>query len=65
MKVIKESFDNLPAVVCIFNDKGLVRLMNHQENRMARMAINTPVCMEVPLRMACSLAFAASFWEPK
>ena len=30
MKVIKESFDNLPAVVCIFNDKGLVRLMNHR-----------------------------------
>lgn len=30
MKVIKESFDNLPAVVCTFNDKGLVRLMNHR-----------------------------------
>lgn len=30
MNVIKESFDNLPAAVCIFNDKGLVRLMNHR-----------------------------------
>lgn len=30
MNVIKESFDNLPAAVCIFNDKGLVRLINHR-----------------------------------
>ena len=30
MNAIKESFDNLPAVVCIFSPKGLVRLMNRR-----------------------------------
>ena len=30
MNAIKESFDNLPAAICIFNAKGLVRLMNRR-----------------------------------
>ena len=30
MNAIKESFDNLPAAICIFNSKGLVRLMNRR-----------------------------------
>lgn len=30
MNVIKESFDNLPMAVCIFDQKGLVRLMNRR-----------------------------------
>ena len=30
MNAIKESFDNLPAAICIFSSKGLVRLMNRQ-----------------------------------
>ena len=30
MNAIKESFDNLPAAICFFNEKGLVRLMNRR-----------------------------------
>ena len=30
MNAIKESFDNLPAAICIFSSKGLVRLMNRR-----------------------------------
>ena len=30
MNIIKESFDNLPAAICIFSSKGLVRLMNRR-----------------------------------
>ncbi len=30
MNAIKESIDNLPAAICIFNAKGLVRLMNRR-----------------------------------
>lgn len=30
MNAIKESFDNLPAAICIFNSKGLVRLVNRR-----------------------------------
>ena len=30
MNAIKESFDNLPAAICIFSPKGLVRLMNRR-----------------------------------
>ena len=30
MNAIKESFDNLPAAVCIFDRKGLVRMMNRR-----------------------------------
>ena len=30
MNAIKESFDNLPMAVCIFNSRGLVRLMNRR-----------------------------------
>ena len=30
MNAIKESFDNLPMAVCIFDDRGLVRLMNRR-----------------------------------
>ena len=30
MNAIKESFDNLPAAICIFSSNGLVRLMNRR-----------------------------------
>lgn len=30
MNAIKESFDNLPAAICIFSARGLVRLMNRR-----------------------------------
>lgn len=30
MNAIKESFDNLPAAVCIFNSRGMVRLVNRR-----------------------------------
>ena len=30
MNAIKESFDNLPAAICIFDKKGLVRMMNRR-----------------------------------
>ena len=30
MNAIKESFDNLPAAICIFSSKWLVRLMNRR-----------------------------------
>ena len=30
MNAIKESFDNLPTAICIFSDKGLVRLVNRR-----------------------------------
>ena len=30
MNAIKESFDNLPMAVCIFDSLGLVRLMNRR-----------------------------------
>ena len=34
MNAIKESFDNLPAAICIFSSKGLVRLMNRRMLRL-------------------------------
>lgn len=30
MNSIKESFDNLPAAVCFFDKRGVVRLMNRR-----------------------------------
>lgn len=39
MRYIKESFDNMPIAVCIFDKRGVIRLINHR-----MLTINSELC---------------------
>lgn len=52
MNAIKESFDNLPAAVCIFSDKGLVRLMNRRMLSVGAMLLGSGIQTLGELRAA-------------
>ena len=43
MNAIKESFDNLPAAICIFDRKGLVRMMNRQMLAVSAMLLGSGI----------------------
>lgn len=52
MNAIKESFDNLPAAICIFSGKGLVRLMNRRMLTVGAMLLGSGVQMLSELQAA-------------
>lgn len=43
MNAIKESFDNLPAAICILNAKGLVWLMNRRMLAVSAMLLGSGI----------------------
>ena len=43
MNAIKESFDNLPAAICIFSSKWLVRLMNRRMLAVGAMLLGSEI----------------------
>ena len=52
MNAIKESFDNLPAAICIFSGKGLVRLMNRRMLAVGAMLLGSGIQTLSELRAA-------------
>lgn len=52
MNAIKESFDNLPTAVCIFDRKGLVRMMNRRMLAVGAMLLGSGVQTLPELREA-------------
>ena len=52
MNAIKESFDNLPAAICIFSGRGLVRLMNRRMLAVGAMLLGSGIQTLSELRAA-------------
>lgn len=52
MNAIKESFDNLPAAICIFSARGLVRLMNRRMLAVGAMLLGSGIQTLGELRAA-------------
>ena len=52
MNAIKECFDNLPAAICIFNAKGLARLMNRRMLAVGAMLLGSGIQTLPELREA-------------
>ena len=52
MNAIKESFDNLPAAICIFGANGLVRLVNRRMLAVGTMLLGSGIQTRMELRDA-------------